>query len=410
MIINGGSRSNGRFFASHLMRADHNERVEVRDIRGLLADNVPSALREMQTMACGTLCKNWFYHADINTREDEHLTPAQWVEAADALERELKLTGQPRFIVEHEKNGRTHQHIVWSRIDLESMTAISDSHNYLRHETVARALEKAFEHLPTPGALSREYGTERPERCPKDTEALRAQDSRIDPKAVTAELTALWKSADSGQAFAAALAEQGYVLTRGDRRDFCVIDQAGDDHSLARRLTGVKAAEVRARMGDIDRDALPSVAEGRQLARNRLGTEGEGGNAAFSREQELPPEATRPEMPLGPFEAVMAEKRRLVERAAQEAQPKERREASPVMPEREFSPFDQVMAETRQLAARTAAQEREMPEEARRAAGWQAWQANMRRHLVNLRGKLLEWWREYFQFDQPQTSQKEYER
>ena len=155
MIINGGARSNAGFFASHLMRADHNERVEVRDMRGLLAENVPDALREMAAFACGTLCKNWFYHADINIREGELLSPEQWAKAADTLEHELGLSGQPRFIVEHEKNGRTHQHIVWSRIDQDSMTTISDSHNYRRHETVARALEQAFEHEPTRGTLSR---------------------------------------------------------------------------------------------------------------------------------------------------------------------------------------------------------------------------------------------------------------
>jgi hypothetical protein len=57
------------------------------------------------------------------------------------------------------------------------------------------------------------------------------------------------------------------VLCRGDRRDFCIIDPAGHDHSLARRIEGVKAAELRAFMGDIDRDALPSVAEGREAQR-----------------------------------------------------------------------------------------------------------------------------------------------
>ena len=306
MIINGGSRSNGGFFATHLMRVDHNERVDVRDMRGLAAENVPDALREMAAVACGTRCKNFFYHADINTRADEVLTPEQWNQAVDALERELGLDGQPRFIVEHQKEGRIHQHIVWSRIDAETMTAIPDSHNYRKHEAVARAMEQAFDHTPTPGTLSREYGTERPERCPKDWETFRAQESQIDPKALEAELTALWNHADSGKAFAAAVEAQGYILTRGDRRDFCVIDRAGDEHSLARCLTGVKAAGVRARMGDIDRDALPSVAEGRDLARRNWEDAGGGsGDTAPIIEPEIPV-AEREETPLSPFDQVMA--------------------------------------------------------------------------------------------------------
>jgi hypothetical protein len=78
----------------------------------------------------------------------------------------------------------------------------------------------------------------------------------------------LWQRADNGQSFKAALESQGYVLARGDRRDFVVIDRGGDDHSLARRL-GVKAAKLRERMADIDRADLPSVAEAKVLQRDR---------------------------------------------------------------------------------------------------------------------------------------------
>ena len=44
MIINGGSRRNGAFFARHLMRADDNERVTVAEMRGFAhAGNVREA-------------------------------------------------------------------------------------------------------------------------------------------------------------------------------------------------------------------------------------------------------------------------------------------------------------------------------------------------------------------------------
>ena len=122
MIINGASRSNGAFFSRHLMRADQNERVSVVELRGLAyAQDVPGAFREMKELAAGTSCKNYFYHANINTRPDEVLTPEQWAQAVDALERALQLDGQPRVIVEHDKEGRTHRHVVWSRIAVEQV-------------------------------------------------------------------------------------------------------------------------------------------------------------------------------------------------------------------------------------------------------------------------------------------------
>ena len=115
-----------------------------------------------------------------------------------------------------------------------------------------------------------------------------AERSGIDPATLKDELSELWRSTDSGKAFAAALDERGYMLAKGDRRDFCVIDQAGDAHSLARRLDGVKAKDVRERMADIDRDSLPTVAEARAAQREtrRERSRGvEGGKARPCRSQ-----------------------------------------------------------------------------------------------------------------------------
>jgi hypothetical protein len=269
MIINGGSRSNGGFFTRHLMRADENERVNVTEIRGLAAQDVRGAFREMKAVASGTKAKNYFYHANINPRESETLTAEQWNQAVDTLERSLGLTDQPRFVIEHEKDGRTHRHIVWSRIDADSMTAISDSLTYRKHERAAREIEHAFGHEPVESVLVKDRETPRPDRNPQDWESFRGQDSKLDPKVMKTQVTALWQAADSGHAFVAGLAQHGYILARGDRRDFCLIDAAGDEHSLARRISGVKAADIRSRLGDVDAAALPSVAEARELARQR---------------------------------------------------------------------------------------------------------------------------------------------
>lgn len=261
MIINGGSRSNWRFFSKHLTKAEENERVVVTEIRGLAAEDVTEAFREMDALASGTRTKNFFYHANINPRDDETLTPEQWERAIDELEANLGLEGQSRFVVEHQKEGRTHRHVIWSRIDPDTLTAISDSNNYRKHEQTSRALEAAFGLEPVQGVHDRGQDIERPDRRPDNWETFRGAQSGIDPDAVKSELSDLWQRADSGQAFVAALEEHGYLLAKGDKRDFVVIDQAGDSHSLARRIEGAKAKDIRARLADIDRDALPSVAE-----------------------------------------------------------------------------------------------------------------------------------------------------
>jgi Relaxase/Mobilisation nuclease domain len=269
VIISGGSRCNGAWFASHLTRTDENERVRLVEIRSMAAEDIPAAFREMHFVAGGTFCKNYFYHASINPRENERLSEEQWERAADALERNLGLEGQPRFVVEHEKEGRVHRHIVWSRIDAETMTAISDSFTAPIHERTARELEQEFGLEPVASCLTRERGTPRPERGPKSWEKFRGFESGIDPDEVKREVTALWQQCDSGKAFARALDEAGYILCKGDRRDFCIVDAAGDEHSLARRIKGVKAADIRERMADVVRDELPTVDEARDLADER---------------------------------------------------------------------------------------------------------------------------------------------
>ena len=408
MIINGGARKNGSFFAKHLLRTDQNERVNLVEFRGLGAETVPDAFREMRAIASGTQCANYFYHANLNTRTDEVLTPEQWAQAVDTLESELHLNGQPRFVVEHEKDGRTHRHVVWGRIDPDSMTAISDAHNYRRHEVAAAALEIAFGHHATDRALTRDEGVERPERNMRDWESFRAGESKIDPKAIKAELTALWNSADSGSAFAAALHDQGYILARGDRRDFCVIDQAGDEHSLARRIGGVKAAEIRARMADVDRDALPSVEKGREIARGRAqpSSDGDAARPASEAAKDVPEAAIAPaaEPPLSDLEAILAETLRTAEPVpltAAEPEPVAHSTAS----ERQALPasdFEAVLAETIDQAQADAAQSAREDRADNRHARWRSWLESMRDHVAGWWDKAQDWLAGYFGRDEPE--------
>ena len=272
MIIKGASRQNRRFFARHLLNAKDNDKVRVVEFKGIANEDVNGALLDMEAMAKGTRCENYFYHADMNPREDEHLTEEQWARATDTLERHLGLEGQPRFVIEHEKEGRTHRHVVWSRIDADAMTARPDSLTYRKHEAAAREIERDCGLEPVASALVKDREGPRPERRAKDWEGFRGKQTGLDPLTVRDQVTALWHESDSGAVFKAALERHGYTLCRGDRRDFCIVDPAGDEHSLARRIAGVNAAQVRERLMDTNREGLPTVAEGREMA-NAWGSE-----------------------------------------------------------------------------------------------------------------------------------------
>jgi hypothetical protein len=271
MIIKGRSRAGADELATHLMRVDTNELMEVIEIRGTIASDLRGALREMCAVAAGTRCKSNLYHGSINVRVEERLELEQWRFAIETLEERLGLSGQPRAIVMHQKHGREHIHIVWSRIDCLRMCAIPDSHNYRAHEEVSRELERIFGHEFTQGAHVERDGVARPARTRSHAEQQqRDRTGGADLATIVVEVTDLWRVTDSGLAYQTALKEKGYLLARGDHRDFVIVDRQGGIHSLARRIEGIRVAELRAGLRDLDLASLPSTKEARSRQEARL--------------------------------------------------------------------------------------------------------------------------------------------
>jgi len=312
MIIKGGAAGNTGFWSKHLQRSDTNDRAEVMEISGLLATNLPSSLREMEAIAAQSRCGgNFMYQANINPRGEERLTEAQWREAIDTLENHLGLAGHQRVVVEHEKAGRVHRHVVWNRVDVETLRVADIGGNYFAHERVARTLELKFDLQRTASLHGERKPDGRPDRPEELWQKRAAERSGIDPKQVTAELTDLWRKTDSGKAFAAAIEERGYILAQGDRRNFCVVDQSGDAHSLARRIDGAKVKEVRERLAGIDPASLPTVDEARTTQLEKYptreaarvaweGRTGDGGAARDAPQPEPAPAQERPEKRVNP--------------------------------------------------------------------------------------------------------------
>ena len=260
MIIKGQSRAGAAELAAHLQRVDTNERMEVIEVRGTIAHDLEGALHEMEALSSGTRCKNPLYHASINVPIHERLGMEHWQQAVDRLEEKLGLAGQPRAVVMHEKFGREHIHVVWGRVRAETLVAIADSHNYLKHEMVARELERAFGHERVQGAHAERDGAPRPERTIAHAERQIAERTGIDPQAVKAEITALWRAAAGPEAFLAALERAGYRPALGARRQYVVMDQAGTVHSLARRIDGMRAAHLRRAFAAVSPARFPAVA------------------------------------------------------------------------------------------------------------------------------------------------------
>ena len=223
-------------------------------------------------MAEGTRCKLPIYSASINPQTHERLSREQYLGAADIVERKLGFVGQPRAIVIQIHEGREHAHVIWSRIDVDTMTAISDSHNFRKHEYAARDIERRFGLDRVQGAHAERDNAPRPQRSPEHYELQQARRTGLSRDAASRFLTTVWRTTDNGHAFKAAIEDKGWLLARGDRRDFVLIDPHAGIHTPARRIEGARTAEIRDRFKDLDRGQLPTVADGRAIMRGRIAT------------------------------------------------------------------------------------------------------------------------------------------
>lgn len=269
MNIKGTSRAGGRELAKHLLNAETNETVKIFSVDGTVAQDLYGAFDEMEAVASGTRCQKPLYHAKISPDPKEPaMTPAQWTRAVEALRDQLGFEGHAYAAVLHRKYGaahpdilREHMHVVFCRINPDTMRAMHDGHNYRQHEFVARQLETEFGHARIQGAHIDRDGVERPQRTPPDWAMQQAAKSGIQPRDVAATVKALWQEHGTGPAFVAALRSADLTLAMG-RRDLVVLDQAGDVHTLARCLN-VKVAEIRQRLADVDRSKVPTVEDAR---------------------------------------------------------------------------------------------------------------------------------------------------
>lgn len=260
MIIKGKSRTGPDVLGPYLLSTEKNERAQIIEIKGTLSRDIVGALTEMDAYAEGTKCEHPLYHAQINPEPPYRLTLEQCFECVDALEEKLGLEGHARVVVLHEKHGRQHIHVVWTRIDLDHMRAVPDSHNFVKHEQVARDLERRFGHPHVQGAHAERDG-ERPDRSLTPAEVKQQARTGIKVKDVKREVTEAFRASEGPEEFVKALDEKGYIVAKGDRRDYVIVDREGGYHGLTKRIEGMRAARLRDFMAPLDRESFPTVEE-----------------------------------------------------------------------------------------------------------------------------------------------------
>lgn len=269
MILIGNQRGGAYDLARHFLK-DENEHVEVHELRGFVSDDLNGALQEAYAISKATKCKQYLFSLSLNPPADAQVPIEDFEAAIERVENDLGLTGQPRAIVFHEKEGadgmlRRHAHAVWSRIDAQEMKARQLSYSKNKMQEVSRALyiERGWK---MPEGLSK-TGQAGPRNFSLE-QWQHAKRNKKDPRNIKAALQDAWAISDNNASFQHALEERGYRLARGDRRGFLAVNTNGKPYSLS-RWSGVKSKDLKARLGDEAK--LPSLEQTKATIADDMG-------------------------------------------------------------------------------------------------------------------------------------------
>lgn len=155
------------------------------------------------------------------------------------------------------------------------MKAVQLSHDHQNLRTVAREFARAHD-LRLPRGMEQDRGADRyKERQEVENLPEQQQEERsgITKAERVAAITQAWQETKTGHALAEALRRRGYILARGDRRSFVVVDRAGEIHALARQISGANTRQVKARLADVALDKLPDAHRAQADAHRQLAAE-----------------------------------------------------------------------------------------------------------------------------------------
>jgi hypothetical protein len=215
-----------------------------------------------------TGCRNYLYSLSVNPDPSQgHLTRAQYLDYIDRAEAKLNLSGQPRAIVFHIKEGREHCHVIWSRIDAEHSKAIHQAFDHQKLMMVTRQFARDHGFL-LPDGMTRDAGRERGKKQSLSLYEKHQQDATgLTKEERTSQVTEAWRRSDNARAFVKALEDLGYVLATG-KRPYVLVDLYGEMNALPKLIDDrtVRTKDLRAFLEhDFPPESLPSVDEARAL-------------------------------------------------------------------------------------------------------------------------------------------------
>ena len=168
--------------------------------------------------------------------------------------------------------------MVFQRTDVERGRLISDSHNYRKHEAASRQIERELGHEPVPtvdrGTSYTQEEARKARQLPAPTQLVRREGSAratyvpdgqygplrsgrgANPKEVRAFVTMAYQRARGPEEFRDYLWGAKLQIAIGERRAYSLIDEFGNDYTLARMTEGARTSDLKQFLGPVQEELL----------------------------------------------------------------------------------------------------------------------------------------------------------
>lgn len=273
MLFRGNKCRQAVMVGKYLCAQGKNDRIEFIGTRGTLASDIQGAVLEMKGSALGSRAIKAFFFVSMNLAEGECLSPEQWEYAWAIYEKNQGLEGHQRIIVQHEKEGRVHQHALYNRVNPDTMKAAPMSNDYYKNEMTRSQLEKEFGFTPVKGRLYLDQGERPANRSPTYNEIIQGKKNAVNVRKWREESRQIMVEREglNGIELIAAFEAKGHMVARGKRGGFVLLDPSGTPHNMAKTLNlRVKNGEFKARFEDVDLANLPTIEQAQEIQDWRL--------------------------------------------------------------------------------------------------------------------------------------------
>ncbi|MEZ4849729.1 MAG: hypothetical protein R3B93_14175 [Bacteroidia bacterium] len=246
MILTGSkitSVKHARLFARHLFKE---ENIEIIVHESPLGSNsraeIEDDLVDFQLQTDLTQGSFGIFHVAVSPNPNDAMSPEQWNRSVELIEEEFALSGQPRIMIFHrKKDERKHLHVLWQTVKDERIIDIWRYKKRLQRQ--ADQMEIEFGHKRTRRKANEHTLTI------THTERMRKARTGQNPLLRKRIISEIWQESKTPEAFLQTMRVKGFVIAKGDRSRYPVVDNRGEVYNLTRQLPKVvRQKEVHLRL------------------------------------------------------------------------------------------------------------------------------------------------------------------